>query len=112
MAEWNSAPYFPVYLKGLTALAALSPDADIAARSRRAIQRLIEQIAHSCHQGMLTASQGRSYEHTLRAGRSLELAAISRLLWGKGNYGCRFHALPQLALLLRDHGLTLDPALA
>ena len=112
MAEWNSAPYFPVDLKGLTALAALSPDADIAARSRRAIQRLIEQIARSCHQGILTASQGRSYEHTLRAGRSLELAAISRLLWGKGNYGCRFHALPQLALLLRDHGLTLDPALA
>lgn len=112
MAEWNSAPYFPVDLKGLTALAALAPDAEIAARSRRAIQRLIEQIARSCHQGMLTASQGRSYEHTLRAGRSLELAAIARLLWGKGNYGCRFHALPQLALLLRDHGLIIDPALA
>lgn len=112
MAEWNSVPYFPVDLKGLTALAALAPDADIAARSRRAIQRLIEQIARSAHQGMLTASQGRSYEHTLRAGRSLELAAISRLLWGKGNYGCRFHALPQLALLLRDYGLTIDPALA
>lgn len=112
MAEWNSAPYFPVDLKGLTALAALAPDADIAARSRQAIQRLLEQIARSCHQGMLTASQGRSYEHTLRAGRSLELAAIARLLWGKGNYGCRFHALPQLALLLRDHGLVIDPALA
>ncbi|MGL9734206.1 MAG: hypothetical protein ACR5LD_07905 [Symbiopectobacterium sp.] len=55
----------------MTTLAALSPDADIAARSRRAIQHLIEQIARSCHQDILTSSQGRSYEHTLRAVRSL-----------------------------------------
>ncbi|PQK75918.1 hypothetical protein [Pantoea ananatis] len=112
MAEWNSAPYFPIDLKGLTALAALAPDADIVARSQRAILRLLEQIARSSHQGMLTASQGRSYEHTLRAGRSLELSAISRLLWGKGNVGCRFHALPQLALLLKQGKLTHSPELA
>ena len=36
MAEFNSAPYFPIDLKGLTALAALAPDADIAERARRA----------------------------------------------------------------------------
>ena len=35
MAEFNSAPYFPIDLKGLTALAALSPDADIAERAAR-----------------------------------------------------------------------------
>ena len=55
--------------------------------------------------GMLTAAQGRSYEHTLCAGRSLELSGIARMLWGSGNLGRRFHALPQLALCLRDHGL-------
>ncbi|GAB7215642.1 PA14 domain-containing protein [Dickeya oryzae] len=109
MAEWNSAPYFPIDLKGLTALAALSGDAQISKRAIAAIERLLTQIARSAHHGFLTASQGRSYEHTLRAGRSLELAAISRLLWGKGNYGCRFHALPQLALLLRD-GLLNPPS--
>ncbi len=38
---------------------------------------------------------------------SLELSAIARLLWGRGSYGARFHALPQLALCLRDHGLAL-----
>ena len=37
--------------------------------------------------------------------RSLELSGIARMLWGKGFYGTRFHALPQLALCLRDHGL-------
>ncbi|HED1419853.1 TPA: hypothetical protein R4S64_001833 [Kluyvera georgiana] len=112
MAEWNSVPYFPIDLKGLTALAALSGDEQISQRAIAAITRLLAQIARSAHQGFLTASQGRSYEHTLRAGRSLELAAISRLLWGKGNYGCRFHALPQLALLLRDGLLTLPAELA
>ncbi|WP_205954007.1 hypothetical protein [Pantoea stewartii] len=112
MAEWNSAPYFPIDLKGLSALAALAEDADIVTRSQRAILRLLEQLARSSHQGMLTASQGRSYEHTLCAGRSLELSAISRLLWGKGYYGCRFHALPQLALLLQQKKLPLPPGQA
>ncbi|QTF06550.1 hypothetical protein HC231_00355 [Brenneria izadpanahii] len=111
MAEWNSAPYFPIDLKGLTALAALADNPVIVKRARHAIERLIEQIARSSHQGILTASQGRSYEHTLRAGRSLELSAIARLLWGKGGYGCRFHVLPQLALLLRDRRISVAPAL-
>ncbi|MFP9228746.1 hypothetical protein A0E43_09325 [Pectobacterium cacticida] len=111
MAEWNSAPYFPIDLKGLTALVALSDNPDMVKRASQAIQRLIEQIARSAHQGILTASQGRAYEYTLRAGRSLELSALARLLWGKGGYGCRFHIVPQMALLLRDYGFTLDPAL-
>ena len=59
------------------------------------------------HHGHLTAAQGRSYEHSLRSGWSLELSAIARLLWGRGGFGARFHALPPLALCLRDHGLTL-----
>ncbi|MEI2297210.1 hypothetical protein [Ensifer sp. MJa1] len=112
MAEFNSAPYFPIDLKGLTALAALSPDADIAERAKKGIVRLCEIIARSAHHGMVTAAQGRSYEHTLCAGRSLELSGVSRLLWGKGWYGRRVHALPQLAVCLRDHGLVVPEALA
>lgn len=112
MAEFNSAPYFPIDLKGLTALHALAPDADIRDRAGRGIARLIELVANSAHHGVITAAQGRSYEHTLRAGRTLELSAITRMLWGTGQYGARFHALPGLALCLRDHGLRLDPALS
>lgn len=112
MAEFNSAPYFPIDLKGLTALAALSPDADIADRAKAGIIRLCEVIARSAHHGMVTAAQGRSYEHTLCAGRSLELSAVARLLWGKGWYGRRVHALPQLAVCLRDHGLVVPESLA
>ncbi len=112
MAEFNSAPYFPIDLKGLTALQALAPDADIADRAGRSIARLIEMVANSAHHGVLTAAQGRSYEHTLRAGATLELSAITRMLWGMGNFGARFHALPGLALCLRDHGLVLDDGLA
>ncbi len=111
MAEFNSAPYFPIDLKGLTALAALAPDADIAARARAGIVRLCEIVARSAHHGMITAAQGRSYEHTLCAGRSLELSGVARLLWGKGWYGRRVHALPQLAVCLRDHGLEIPAAL-
>jgi hypothetical protein len=107
MAEFNAAAYFPIDLEGLTALMALAPDADIRTRARAAIVRLIEIVARSAHHGILTAAQGRSYEHTLCAARSLELSGIARLLWGKGNYGHRVHALPQLALCLRDHGLLL-----
>jgi hypothetical protein len=111
MAEFNSAPYFPIDLKGLTALAALAPDADIADRARAGIVRLCEVVARSAHHGMLTAAQGRSYEHTLCAGRSLELSGVARLLWGTGWYGRRVHALPQLAVCLRDHGLVVPEAL-
>jgi len=112
MAEFNSAPYFPIDLKGLTALAALSPDADIAGRAKKGIVRLCEIIARSAHHGMVTAAQGRSYEHTLCAGRSLELSGVARLLWGKGWYGRRVHALPQLAVCLRDHDLVVPETLA
>ncbi len=112
MAEFNSAPYFPIDLKGLTALMALAPDADVRERARAAILRLVEIVARSAHRGVLTGAQGRSYEHTLRAGRSLELSGIARLLWGVGNYGKRFHALPQLAVCLRDHGLKIPAELA
>jgi hypothetical protein len=112
MAEFNSAPYFPIDLKGLTALHALAPDADIRERAGKGIVRLLELVANSAHHGVITAAQGRSYEHTLRAGRTLELSAITRMLWGTGNFGARFHALPGLALCLRDHGLVVDPALA
>jgi hypothetical protein len=107
MAEFNSAPYFPIDLKGLTALFALAPDADVRERARAAIVRLLEIVARSAHHGALTGAQGRSYEHTLRPARSLELSGVARLAWGKGFYGKRFHALPQLALCLRDHGLEL-----
>lgn len=112
MAEFNSAPYFPIDLKGLTALYALAPDADIRERAARSIARLIMMVASSAHHGVLTAAQGRSYEHTLRAGRTLELSAITRMLWGLGNLGSRFHAVPGLALAIRDHGLVLDDGLA
>ncbi|MDO1585358.1 hypothetical protein [Rhizobium oryzicola] len=107
MAEFNSAPYFPIDLKGLTALAAIAPDADIAERAKAGIVRLCEVVARSAHHGMITAAQGRSYEHTLCAGRSLELSAVARLLWGTGWYGRRVHALPQMAVCLRDHGLVV-----
>jgi len=107
MAEFNSAPYFPIDLKGLTALFALAPDADIKNRAGAAISRLLLIVANSAHHGTLTAAQGRSYEHTLRAGRSLELSGIMRMVRGTGNYGRRFHALPQLGLCLRDFGLEL-----
>ncbi|MDP2087506.1 MAG: hypothetical protein Q8K20_20110 [Gemmobacter sp.] len=112
MAEFNSAPYFPIDLKGLTALYALAPDADIRERAGRSIARLLGMVADSAHHGILTAAQGRSYEHTLRAGRTLELSAITRMLWGLGRFGARFHCVPGLALAIRDHGLTVDPALA
>ena len=112
MAEFNSAPYFPIDLKGLTTLFALAPDAGVRRRSGAAIQRLLEIVARSAHRGVLTGAQGRSYEHTLIAGRSLELCGVARMLWGKGHFGTRFHELPQLALCLRDHRLEVPAAFA
>ncbi len=112
MAEWNSAPYFPIDLKGLCALQALSPDPAIRERAAAAIGRLLEMVALSSHSGLLTASQGRSYEHSLRPGRSLELSAIARVAFSRGWLGERFHTLPQFALCILEHGLTVDPRLA
>lgn len=108
MAEFNSAPYFPIDLKGLTALYAFAPDQDIRDRAAKGIARLVKIIAKSAHQGVMTGAQGRSYEHTLCAGETLELSGLARLLWGTGSIGSRVHCLPQFALCLRDYGLALD----
>lgn len=105
MAEFNSVPYFPIDLKGLTALYALSPDETIRDRARRAILRLIEVVANSAHHGFLTAAQGRSYQHSLAVADTLELTALSRLLWRRGSLGAHVHCLAQLALCLLDHAL-------
>lgn len=108
LAEWNSAPYFPIDFKGLATLAALAPDGNIRLRAARAIRRLLEIVALSSHQGMLTASQGRSYEHSLRPSRTLELSAIARLFFGRGWACAHVQALPLLALLIRDQGFRID----
>ncbi|WP_144409475.1 hypothetical protein [Martelella endophytica] len=107
MAEFNSVPYFPIDLKGLTTLYALAHDEDIRERAGKAILRLISVVAASAHHGTLTAAQGRSYEHTLMAARTSELSAMARVLWGLGNYGRTFQTLPQFLLCLRDFGLSI-----
>ncbi|MGO4843327.1 hypothetical protein AB4144_64740, partial [Rhizobiaceae sp. 2RAB30] len=42
----------------------------------------------------------------------LELSGVARLLWRRGWYGRRVHALPQLAVCLRDHGLVVPESFA
>lgn len=107
MAEFNSAPYFPIDLKGFTAIYALGPDDILRGRAARAIERLVTIVANSAHQGLLTGAQGRSYQHLLCAADTLELTGLARLLWRTGSFGSHVHCLAQLALCLRDHGLTL-----
>lgn len=107
MAEFNSATYFPIDLKGMTALFALAPDADIRDRAGKAIARLVAIVAHSAHHGLITGAQGRSYEHSLCTGDTQELTGMARLLWGQGSFGAHVNCLSQLALSLRDHGLAL-----
>lgn len=107
MAEFNSSPYFPIDLKGMTALHALAPDEDISDRARRGILRLVEIVANSAHMGVNTAAEGRSYEHSLIPADTSELTGIARLLWGRGWFGAHVNCLAQLALCLRDHGLAV-----
>ncbi|MFV0383586.1 hypothetical protein [Paracoccus sp. (in: a-proteobacteria)] len=107
MAEFNSATYFPIDLKGLLALFALAPDDDIRNRAGKAIARLITVIANSAHHGVITGAQGRSYEHSLCAADTQELTGMARLLWGTGSFGTHVNCLTQLALCLRDHRLDL-----
>ncbi|ANT62997.1 hypothetical protein AYJ57_21205 (plasmid) [Salipiger sp. CCB-MM3] len=105
MAEFNSATYFPIDLKGMTALFALAPDDEIRKRAGAAIVRLVTMVAHSAHHGVITGAQGRSYEHSLCVADTLELTGLARLLWGQGQYGAHVNCLAQLSLALRDHGL-------
>lgn len=112
MAEFNSAPYFPIDLKGFTAIHALGPDDTLRKRAARAIERLVTIVANSAHRGCLTGAQGRSYQHSLCAADTLELTGLARLLWRVGSFGTHVHCLAQLALCLRDHGLTLPETLS
>jgi len=110
LAEWNSAPYFPIDLLGLAALVRFAEDAALVRRAGRAIDRLLEIIGLAGHHGFLTASQGRSYEHSLRAPRSLEVSGIAWVCWGKGILPDHGYALAPLALLVRDGALVPDAA--
>jgi hypothetical protein len=113
LTEFNSAAYIPIDLKGLAALQALAPDAEIRARAGRTIARLAGIVADACHRGVMTAAQGRAYEHSLWPAATLEVAAVARLLWGGEGAAARpVHGLPLLALCLRDHGLALPGDLA
>lgn len=107
MAEFNSTTYFPIDFKGLTAIFALAPDAELRERARRAITRLVTMVAHSAHHGVVTAAQGRSYEHSLCVADTAEMTMLARLLWGKGNVSAHVNCLTQIALCLRDHDLAL-----
>ncbi|MEQ9815271.1 MAG: hypothetical protein RLO50_21025 [Azospirillaceae bacterium] len=110
LAEWNSAPYFPIDLLGLAALLRFGDDAPLRRRAGKAIGRLLEIVGRAGHHGFLTASQGRSYEHSLRAPRSLEVSGIAWLCWGKGALPDHGYALAPLALLVRDGALVPDAA--
>ncbi len=107
MAEFNSAPYFPIDFKGMSALFALAPDEIIRSRAEKAIIRLLTIVANSAHHGVVTAAQGRSYEHSLIPTDTLEMTGIARLVWGLGGYGSHVNCLAQIALCLRDYGLVL-----
>ena len=87
MAEWNSAPYFPIDFKGLAALFALAPDADIRERAgrgdpppagdRRALQP-------SGHAHGLAGAQLRAFAAALP---HVGASAVSRLFFGRGWLG-------------------------
>ena len=85
MAEFNSAPYFPIDLKGLTALCRLVTRRG-RARTRGQGDRAADAKSSRARPttAWSPAAQGRSYEHTLAAARSLELSGVARMLWGKG----------------------------
>ena len=114
MAEWNSAPVFPDRLQGTRAPSLRwRPTRTSASAPGAPSARLLEIVALSSHQGLLTASQGRSYEHSLRPGRTLELSAIARLFFGRGWIG---QPLPRAAaagaLLSAITASDVDPRLA
>ena len=87
MAEFNSAPYFPIDLKKG------NPERPVHARpARRRAQARRQGDRAACwkslrappSRGTLTRAQGRSYEHTLRASRSLELSGRGPHVVGQG----------------------------
>lgn len=99
MAEFNSAPYFPIDLMGFITLAYFAQNAEIKQEAYKALMRLLEIIALNSHQGILTAAQGRSYEKDLIPSRTLEVNAIATIISGKGSIGSACLMMPLLCLL-------------
>lgn len=86
MAEWNSAPYFPIDLIGLLALYEWADNQEIKQQAKVAMDCLWKLIANASHQGYLAASQGRSYEKSLIGRRSNEISALIWLYFNSGNH--------------------------
>ena len=112
MAEWNSAPYFPIDLKGLCALHAPLR----RARDRRP-RRGRDPAAAADHRPCLPPGPARSLAGSqLRAHPARGAHPGTRrhhpMLWGRGWYGRQVQALPLLALDIRDHGLVPADGLA
>ena len=111
MAEFNSAPYFPIDLKGLprsTRSRRTPTSAERAERRDRAAARDRRPLGapRACSPPRRAAPTSTRSAPGALAGAFRHRAPA---LGARAGYGRRFHALPQLALCLRDHGLASMP---
>ncbi|QQE80245.1 hypothetical protein [Alicyclobacillus sp. SO9] len=84
LAEWNSAPYIPIDVMGLLELRDLTQDPALKQQASQALDNIFEHICANSLDGILSCSQGRTYEKDLKATTTGAIAALLWLSYGIG----------------------------
>jgi len=98
LAEWNSAAYYPIDLRGLLTLHQNGKDQHIVERARLLIDRIFEMTALHTLNGVPAGSQGRAYEKEILAGPATELGALVAVGFGGPWYPGHDTAAAMLAI--------------
>lgn len=82
LAEWNSAAYYPIDLRGLLTLYSNAKDENIIQRAGILMDQIFQMMALHTINGVPAGSQGRAYEKELLAGPATELGAVAAVGFG------------------------------
>lgn len=85
ITEWNSSAYIPVDALGLGMLYELTqPDDPLHEKAKKALDMVFRCLCLYGHQGVLTASYGRTYEKELKGNFAAGTSALLYLAYDKG----------------------------
>lgn len=101
LSEWNSAPYIPINVIGLTTLYDLIDSSVLKTYAKRALDQIFKWLALNSYQGFLTCSQGRVYEKELKGNYNTQTTSLAWLAWGEG--ALNYSTFGSVALSLSDY---------
>lgn len=84
LAEWNSNAYIPINVLGLLNLYDHAEPAVLKEKAKSALDTLFQTMAIHSLDGVMSCSQGRTYEKELKGSYVNQTSALAWITWGTG----------------------------